>query len=71
MQVAVCCRAKVAHSLCKTAHNAKLVSELSCVYALSCDNAGRSAFLLVAAEVLMAVVRTHSYSQCMANKGRL
>ena len=62
MQVAVRCCEKVAHSLCKSAHNAKLASELSCVYAMSCDNAGPSAFLLVAAEVLMAAVRTHSYS---------
>jgi hypothetical protein len=27
-----------------------------------CDNPGHSAFLLAAAEVLMAAVRTHSYS---------
>ena len=28
---------------------------------MSCDNLGRSAFLLVAAEVLMVAVRTRSY----------
>ena len=61
MQVAVRSHPKVAHNLCKSAHT-KLASELSCVYAMSCDNPGRSAFLLVAAEVLMAAVGTHSYS---------